>query len=95
MADLTDQTPAPRLGAALTIGADAAICVHVHTGPDGIAAIWDKLTGLEEAARAGGATLPVVAVLGETPGDAAGLHEFTIPAGAVDELAAAALAVNL
>lgn len=41
-----------------------------------------------------GASLTIGAVLGETPGDAAGLHEFTIPAGAVDELAAAALAVN-
>lgn len=87
----------PRLGAALTIGADAAICVHVHTSADGITTIWDKLNDLNETAGSADERVSVVAVLGvDVAGrDDAAVHEFEIPADAVDELAAAALAVNL
>lgn len=94
---MADQTPAtPRLGAALIIGADAAICVHVHTDPAGVDAIREHLAALDERSRTADERLPVVAVLGGDPtcridADAVG---FTIPADSVDDLAAAALAVN-
>lgn len=93
MADLTDQTPAPRLGAALIIGADAAICVHVHTDPAGIAAIDARLRELGD--QAGDAeTVPVIAVYGSTRSALADQEELDIPAAAVDGLAAMALGVN-
>jgi hypothetical protein len=63
MPDQTTGPAGPRLGAALIIGADAAICVHVHTGPAGIAAISARLHELDTTpGRA--PTVPVVAVTG-------------------------------
>lgn len=93
MADLTDQTPAPRLGAALIIGADAAICIHVHTDPAGIAAIDARLRELGD--QAGDAeTVPVIAVYGSTRSALADQEELDVPAAAVDDLAAMVLGVN-
>ena len=48
MADSTHTPAEPRLGAALIIGADAAICIHVHTDPVGIAAIDARLRKLSQ-----------------------------------------------
>lgn len=89
---MPDQTTEPRLGAALTFGADAAHCVHVHTGPAGIAAIRARLDTLDTSPRAD--TVPVVAVLGEIGVDLADRYEVDIPAAAVDDLAAFALGLN-
>lgn len=92
---MTDHTSGPRLGAALIIGATAERCVYVHTDPAGIAAIWEKLRTLNAAALRQGDGVPVVVVLGAVFGRDAIVDEcHTIPAGAADELAAAALEVN-
>lgn len=88
---MPDQTTEPRLGAALTFGADAAHCVHVHTGPAGIAAILQKLHTLSEKTDD---VVPVIAVLGSSRSELADWDEFDIPAGEVDGLAAMVLALN-
>lgn len=90
---MADQTPTPRLGAALIIGADAAICVHVHTDRDGIAAISARLHELD-AAPGAASTVPVVSVVGTLGEGVAAIDEFAISPDAVDDLAAMALGVN-
>ena len=92
MADSTHTPAEPRLGAALIIGADAAICVHVHTDPAGIAAVRARLDELDTSPRED--TVPVVAVLGEIGTDLADRYEVDVPAAAVDDLAAFVLGLN-
>lgn len=91
---MPDQTTVePRLGAALIIGGDAAICVHVHTDPAGIAAISARLHELDVAPGTA-STVPVVSVTGTLAEGVADVDDFAIPPDAVDGLAAMALGVN-
>ena len=80
----------PRLGAALIFGATAEHAVHVHTDPDGIAAIWVRL---DELNGTGKQHVPVVAVFG-MEGPVAATDRYEIPADAVEDLVAFALGLN-
>lgn len=83
----------PRLGAAIIFGGDAARCVHVHTGPDGIAAIDALLRALCDQ-EDGTETVSVIAVLGSSRSAVADFDEFDIPAAAVEDVVALALGLN-
>ncbi|MFB4306945.1 hypothetical protein [Actinomadura sp. GTD37] len=86
-----------RLGAALVFGGTAGRCVHVHTGPAGIAVIRDRLVELHDADDADDADVTVVSVLGVAWDRGVGLadvDEWAIPADAVEDLVVLAMGLN-
>lgn len=84
-------TTTPRLGVALTIGANATILVAIHTDPAGIETITGRLTDLHtEAGRLPAGQTQDVGVMHGGSSALTALRR-RIPASAVEDLVAAVL----